>query len=146
MKPRTAHLLLGLSAVLLAVALPLASHWARRPPADRCALDGAAIDPAYRVRVVDGAGRAHCFCCTRCAELWLERHRDAPQAVYVTDEASGEELRAERAYFVRSRVVTQPATLNRIHAFRDRADAERHADRFRGAVLADSERPFQSAR
>jgi hypothetical protein len=143
---RTTHLLLGLSGLLLALALPLAGHWLRQQPAGGCALDGARIDAAYRVRIVNGAGRDHCFCCIRCAELWLERHRHGPQAVYVIDEASGEEMRAEGAYFVRSRVVTQPATLNRVHAFRDRADAERHADRFRGAVLADAERPFQSAR
>ena len=50
------------------------------------------------------------------------------------------------AFAVRRPVKAQPATLNRIHAFGAKADAERHADRFRGAVLAGSERPFQNER
>jgi nitrous oxide reductase accessory protein NosL len=43
---------------------------------------------------------------------------------------------------VRSSVVTTPATANRVHAFRSRADAEKHADKHGGTVLSEAEMPF----
>jgi hypothetical protein len=137
-KPPWATLLVGLVVV---AGLPLAGHWARRHRAEGCALDGAAVNPAYRVEVVDASGHPHAFCCLRCAQIWLEDKPD-PRAVTVTDEASGEPIDAAAAWFVRSSVVTMPTTGNRVHAFRTRADAERHADQFWGVVLSGSERPF----
>jgi len=66
-----------------------------------------------------------------------------PRSVRVTDEASGKLIDAGDAHYVRSSVVTNPATGNRVHAFRNRADAEKHADIHGGTVLSESERPFQ---
>lgn len=128
--------------LLLLGALPVVRHWAWRPPPGRCALDGVAIEPLYRVRVQDARGRDHEFCCVRCAELWLGRGREPPRAVFVTDEASGREVDAAAAHFVRSGVVTTPTTGNRVHAFATSADAARHAEVARGRVLRESERPF----
>jgi NosL protein len=131
--------------VILAVAvtLPLAAHWLRGPPPPGCALDGAPIDPAYWVTVVDDRGEAHAFCCIRCAQLWLAARGAPPRSVAVADEAGSGEIDAASAYFVRSSVVTTPAVGNRIHAFRDRADAERHAEEHGGTVLTGAERPFR---
>ena len=73
--------------------------------------------------------------------LWIERHKpERPRAVHVTDEASGEMFDADQAIYVRSFVVTTPITQNRIHVFRNSADAEKHAEKFGGIV--ESENPF----
>lgn len=124
------------------VGLAVVGSLSRRRAAGRCALDGAEIDPLYRVRIEDEHGGSHPFCCIRCAELWLAAHRGKPRNVYVTDETSGQEIEASRASYVRSSVVTRAATGNRVHAFRDAADAERHAASARGRVLTGADRPF----
>ncbi len=142
---RRSEWVIGLAGLLVLAALPVIGNRVRRPAGDRCALDGVRIDPLYRARVRDHEGRDHAFCCVRCAELWLSRQRPGPQAVYVTDEASGREVEATSAHFVRSTVVTVPTTGNRVHAFADRADAERHAETARGRVLVGPERPFAAA-
>ncbi len=133
--------IVGLAVLAAAVALPLAAHWMRGALPPGCALDGAPINPAYRVTVVDAGGEGHAFCCLRCAQLWLAG-RPEPRSVTVTDEAGGGELDAAAAYYVRSQVVTTPAVGNRIHVFRSLADAEKHADEHGGKVLTGSERPF----
>jgi hypothetical protein len=143
MKGARSWALLLLAGALLVVGLPLAGKWARRHDGPRCELDGLKIEPLYRVRVVDAGGADHLFCCVRCARRWAERQADSPRAVYVTDEAGGREVEAGAAYFVQSLVVTNPVTGNRVHAFRDRADADAHARAFRGAVLTGEERPFR---
>jgi hypothetical protein len=129
-------------ALAVVVGLPLAGHWARRPADPGCALDGAPVDPAYRVEVVDEQGQTHAFCCLTCARIWLHRHGTPPRAVTVTDESTGRPLDAADAHYVRSAVVTTPATGNRIHVFASRADAQRHADSFGGTVLEGSDRPL----
>src|SRR5205085_4492845 len=124
------------------VALPLAGHWARRHTKQGCALDGEKVQPIYQVELVDDQERRHQFCCLRCAEIWLRRQRVAPRAILVTDEASGQAIDSAAACYVRSSVVTTPTTGNRIHVFARRADAEKHAAAFAGAVLSEVERPF----
>jgi hypothetical protein len=115
----------------------------RRIGPDRCALDGAAIEPIYLVRIRERDGRSELFCCVTCAELWIARS-GKPSEVLVTDEISGCELRSALAWFVRSSVVTTQATQNRIHAFQNRDDAEKHAERARGRILIGRDRPFQN--
>jgi hypothetical protein len=139
MMARRSLLLVGL---LLVVGLPLAGRWARGRAEPRCALDGLAIEPLYRVRVVDPSGAAHEFCCVGCASRWIARQADRPAAVYVTDEATGAEIDAGSAHFVHSTVVTNPVTGNRTHVFRSRADAEEHARQYSGWMLTGAERPF----
>jgi hypothetical protein len=41
-------------------------------------------------------------------------------------------------------VVTQQTTGNRVHVFRHRIDAEKHAALFGGILLPESERPFRA--
>lgn len=128
--------------VLIVVGLPLAGKWLRSGQGPRCALDGVPVQPLYRVRVVDGRGAEHVFCCIDCARRWLEQEPPGRHTVWVVDETSGEEIDADSAWFVRSHVVTTPATRNRVHAFRSRADATRHAKAARGRLLTGDDRPF----
>jgi hypothetical protein len=126
---------------VLVLAAPLAGRWWRDREGSRCAWDGLPIQALYRVRAVDEAQLSRTFCCVRCAEFWCAEHGAAP-AVYVTDEASGTEIDAAAAWFVQSTVPTNPITRNSIHAFRERADAQQHAETFGGRLLTDDERPF----
>jgi hypothetical protein len=142
---RSSRWLLVAAGLLVIVGLPLAGKWARRRPAHPCALDGAAIDPLYRVHIVDAQGHDQEFCCIHCASAWLSQRTAAPRAVFVTDEVSGQEIDAASAWFVRSLVVTVAHTGNRIHAFRDQADAVRHADSAHGQILPEAEKPFGQA-
>jgi hypothetical protein len=134
----------SLVGLLVVVGLPVVGNWARHRAAGSCALDGMAIDPAYRVGVVDARGRPHAFCCLRCAQLWKERASAEPRSITVTDEVSGQGIDAAAAWYVRSSVVTNPTTQNRIHVFRTREDAEKHAATFGGFVLPESKNPFWS--
>lgn len=140
MKWTRSQWLLLFASLAMVVGLPLAGKWVRRHSPPRCDLDGLVIDPLYRVRVVDGSGTEHGFCCIGCASLWLNKRTDRPRAVYVIDEASGEEIDAGSAYLVHSSVVTNPVTGNVVHAFRDRTAAEEHARVFDGWMLTDDER------
>jgi hypothetical protein len=128
--------------VVLAVVVPLVGRWARRAGPPRCAFDGLPIEPLYEVRVTGPAGEVLRFCCVRCARSWLDRGDEAARTVHVTDEASGALVSSETAYFVESRVVTNPVTENRVHAFREQADAEEHVRAFAGRMLRGAERPF----
>jgi hypothetical protein len=128
--------------LVVVVGLPLLGHWCRRSAEPVCALDGVKIEPAYRVEAIDGSGGVHAFCCPQCARIWLSRQPDALYTVRVTDEVSGEWIDSSQAWYVRSSVVTSPAAGNRVHVFRTREDAERHARIYGGTVLSDSERPF----
>jgi hypothetical protein len=142
---RTSSWIIGLAGALLVAALPVAGNWVRRHADTRCALDGAKIDPSFEVRILDSRGQNHQFCCVHCAQWWLGHEREKPAAIFVRDESTGAELNASSAHFVRSLVTTKAATGNRVHVFRDIADAERHAELFRGTLLRDSARPFHLA-
>jgi hypothetical protein len=134
--------LAGFVASVAMLSVELAGNGAFSSGDARCELDGLKIEPLYRVRVVDGAGVSHVFCGVRCARRWIDRQGDRPRAVYVTDEASGEEIEAAAAHFVQSGVSTNPITGNHVHAFRDRQRAEEHARAFRGLLLTGADRPF----
>jgi len=114
----------------------------RRGASRGCALDGAPINPLLRVRAVDRVGQSFEFCCIRCAEIWLRSQHEAPRQVFVTDEVSGLEIDAGKAYFVRSQVATNAATGNRVHTFEREEDAERHANAYGGSILPMAEHPF----
>jgi len=132
----------ALAGLVVVAAVALGARWARPGSKESCALDGLKVEPAYRVEVIDERGESHAFCCPACARLWLEGRRAPPRAVRVTDEATGEQIDAASACYVRSTVVTAPGTENRVHVFRDRADAERHAGAFGGLVLPGAAAPF----
>ncbi|MGE0606043.1 MAG: hypothetical protein AB7O62_02880 [Pirellulales bacterium] len=127
--------------LLIVVGVPLLGHLARESQSARCAFDGQPIVPIYRVRVERLADDKFSFCCLECARRWLEGHAGNPR-VLVTDETSGREIPASEAIFVRSQVVTTSATGNRVHAFANQADAQRHAESSNGQILIGARRPF----
>ncbi len=137
---------LVLATLAIALGLPLLGWWAHRDSSPRCERDGLAVVPQYRVRIVDAAGDVHFFCGIACAERWLDGERPDVREVYVTDETSGDEIDAGHAWFVRSSVLTNAVTRNRIHAFERREDAAQHADAFAGEILQGSLRPLQYPR
>ncbi len=134
-----------LVAAALLVALPVIGARVRQHGGPTCALDGLPVAGAGRVRVEEADGSSQLFCCVRCAELWLAHRGGRPRGVFVTDEASGQEIKAHDAVFVRSWVLTSAATGDRMHAFRGRADAESHARQCHGTILEGVERPFHAA-
>jgi hypothetical protein len=141
---RSRWLTAGLAGLLLAVGLPLLGHWARQEAsAPHCALDGRKISRTFRVRIVQQDGQSLEFCCIQCAQTWLTRRPATPKAILVTDEASGEEIDARTAYFVRN-MVQDKVTGNRIHVFRTAEEAARNATTFRGKVLSGQEIPLSN--
>lgn len=136
---------LYLVGLALAAALPaFASRLVPAPGAhDRCAQDLSPFHGAPSAEVLDATGDGHLFCSIECAEAWLARANGAPAAVRVREAESGEMLDASRATFVRSRAGATRASGVAVHAFRDPADAERHAQAFRGTLLDGSSRPFR---
>jgi hypothetical protein len=129
-----------LAALVLLGALPFVGRALGTPPGSRCARDGVALAGSPVVTFVERDGSEISFCCVSCAEAW---HPVGPGgAVRVTDEASGRVIDARNAWFVRSLVVAQPATRDRVHAFATRAEAERHARAYRGRILSGKQRPF----
>lgn len=134
---------IGLAVV---VGLPLLGTWLRRQSSEGCALDGVRIDPRYEVRIADARGGKHRFCCLQCAVWWQQRQEEKPRQVLVTDEASGQLLDVESAVFVRSGVITNATTGNRVHVFQNLRDAEHHAEVSRGTILSGAARPFADAK
>ena len=124
----------------IVVGLPFAAHYGRPGRQDRCYFNGNRIEPDYKVRVVDAKDMDYTFCCILCAEQWLGRDSAVGHQIYVTDESSGREIEAAKAVFVRSSVVTNHVTGNRIHAFASPLDATRHAGG-RGTIRSANSHP-----
>jgi hypothetical protein len=121
-------------AALLALALP-SRIGVRVAATERCALDGAAIEPIRRVDLMQELAVRASFCSIACAREWPER--PAGSFWQVRDEISGRPIDAERATFVLSRVVSVPARGERLHVFRNVADATAHCEQFGGTVVVD---------
>ncbi|MCK6461147.1 MAG: nitrous oxide reductase accessory protein NosL [Planctomycetes bacterium] len=131
-------------ALLAIAALPLLAERLRGHP-ERCEMDGVAIDRAFRVRVAEEGGATHGFCGVTCAASWIARRGIAPAAVLVTDGASGREIDAGTAWFVRTLGNVSDGAPDPIRVFARREAAERHASVHGGHVLKGSERPFAGA-
>jgi hypothetical protein len=110
-----------------------------RANAPRCELDGVDVERAYRARVVTADGDEHVFCGVSCARLWLARTGTGASRVLVTDSATGTEIDAASAWFVRTVAGDGP---DEIRVFAHAKDAERHVDTYRGEILSGPERPF----
>jgi hypothetical protein len=134
----------GFVGLVVVASLPFIGHLIRGDRGNRCDWDGLAIEPIYQVRFVEQLGDSYHFCCLQCAERWWERRGTSSVQVFVTDEKSGQELRASEAYYVRSVISTNDVTGNRQHVFRDEADAVKHAQAARGRQLLGDERPFSN--
>ncbi len=121
--------------LVLSVAVALASVIFKDRSAYRCSYDGNPITPVYEVDIRLRDGGLLRFCSVSCAIAWLREGGEGVEAVVVTDEVSGERLDPAIAYFVESDVVTDRATGNRIHVFRERSTAVAHARRHSGRLL-----------
>jgi hypothetical protein len=142
MSPSSSARIVRAIGLAVVIGLPLLGTWLRRQSDGGCALDGVRVDPRYAVRIVDAQGEQHPFCCLQCAVLRQQRQDVKPRQVLVTDEASGQLFEGASAYFVRSGVVTNAITGNRVHVFRNRQDAMRHVELSRGLILSGNARPF----
>ncbi len=131
----------ALTALLAIGALPLLAD-ALRSRGERCTLDGVEVRAAFRARIITRDGDGHSFCGVRCARAWLQRSGVEPQAVRVTDCATGRELDAQDAWFVLSLSVWGEGAPDFIRVFAAEDDAQRHAEAHGGEVLADGKRPF----
>lgn len=136
--------LIGLAGLLAVALLPFVGHYLRGTREDRCNWDGLRLEPVYEVRIIEPSSPPLQFCCVSCAELWIERNNRRSGRILVTDEISGGRLEAASAHYVRSAVVTNEITGNRLHVFRSAVDAKAHADSAMGRILAGSERPFKN--
>lgn len=135
--------MIGLAGLLVAASLPFVGAHLRGARENRCNWDGLQIEPVYKVLIVEPASPPLQFCCVSCAERWLERVSIPSGRILVTDEVSRGRLEAANAHYVRSAVVTNVTTGNRIHVFRSAVDAKAHADSAMGRILAGSELPFK---
>jgi hypothetical protein len=143
MKRRVVVTILFVAGVAAAGSAPAIARAIRGDARDRCALDGAAIDPLARVRVLDERSTPHGFCCVHCAERWIEKSGGKVGEILVTDETSGSEVTARAAWFVWSRAAGVTGSASRVHVFANEQDARRHAAAFAGTVLTGDERPFR---
>jgi len=102
---------------------------------DVCALDAIKIEPIYQVDITPADGKTLKFCCIGCARKWLAGNKGKVEYITVTDEVTGKRIDSSIAYFVESSIVTNQSTGNRIHAFSEKADAEKHAKEFGGTII-----------
>jgi hypothetical protein len=109
---------------------------------DACPTDGAAVDPAFRVRVIDGEGAARAFCGVRCAAAWLARHPTAARRVLVTDCATGREIDGGAAFYVKTFGPVPEGAPDGIRVFEAEQAALEHARAHGGKVLDGAMRPF----
>lgn len=110
-------------------------------PSLRCSLDGSRIQPLYEVIIIQKDNSSRKFSCVISAQIWFRINNVLVSSVMVTDEVTGQKIRAERAYYVVSEVITTPHTGNRIHVFAQRSKAEVHARQFKGKLVKN---PFQA--
>ena len=109
--------------LLAAVVLGLVAGRMDRPGGDRCDRCGAPSATIGRVRFELPGGEVRVFCSIPCARA---APRPPGTRVLVTDEATGDEVDADAAFYVESPVVSVAHNRTRIHAFASPADARAH--------------------
>ncbi len=112
----------------------------RKPIEERCDYDGVKIEPLYAVYFTLQDGSEKKFCSIVCAFMSFSELKKKVKEVMVVDEISGKKISDSQAFFVESEVVTVLHNKNRIHAFGNREDAEKHLKRFNGRW---NENPFR---
>lgn len=129
----------GCLALLAIAALPLVAE-RLRAPVERCAMDGVALAPSFRVRVVLPDGKTDAFCGVTCAQAWVQCRGVAPREILVT--AGGREIDAGAAWFVRTVANRSDGAPDGLRVFAGRDDALRHVAAYGGTVLIGADRPF----
>ena len=110
-------------------------------PPLRCSLDGSQIQPLYEVSIIQKDKVSRQFSCVISTQIWLRENGEQVSSILVTDEVTGEKIRAEHAFYVASEVITTPHTGNKIHVFAKRSTARLHARQFKGKLVKN---PFQT--
>lgn len=130
-----------LGSVLTLVVALASAQWGGFKGHETCAMDGQELSPGLRVDFVMADGTRPAFCSIQCALNWLARQPGThPKEAVVRDALTGDPLDSYTAYFVRSKIVTNRANGNDIHAFQYRTDAAEHIRRFGGQEMDD---PFE---
>jgi len=129
-----------LSIIFLIISLTFGCSRERKPIDDRCDYDGVKIEPLYGVYFILQDGTEKKFCSIVCASMSFLELKKKVKEVLVVDEVSGKKISASQAFFVGSEVVTVPHNKNRIHVFKNREDAMRHLEKFKGSWVQN---PFQ---
>ena len=106
----------------------------------RCSLDGSRVEPLYEVTVIAKDKISFSFSCILSAQIWLSENSEPVSSIWVTDEMTGEKIRAELGYYVESNVITTPHTGNRIHVFAGEKVAKLHARQYDGKFVKN---PFR---
>ncbi|GAB6061821.1 hypothetical protein JCM30394_05500 [Deferrisoma palaeochoriense] len=114
---------------LAAVAFGFGSGLQDRPDGPRCMRCGAASNTIGRVQFLLPDGTRQVFCSIPCA---LAVPLPAGARVRVTDEATGDEVDADAAFFVESEAVSVAHNRTRIHAFARTTDASAHVRAHQG--------------
>jgi hypothetical protein len=129
--PLTYVILMGLVALA-------SSLWRSYGASETCEMDGQELTPALRVDLTMADGTSHAFCTIVCAQRWLANQPNTtPKLATVRDAITGEPVDAYTAFFVQSKLVTNRANANNIHAFRDRKEAMEHIEHFGGHEIPD---------
>jgi hypothetical protein len=123
-------LLLGTSSLLI-------YRYAGRTTEHRCAYDGLEIDPRYEVRFALENGNFVRLSSINTAIQAFDQYENDVREILVTDEDSGRQIEAEKAYFVESRLISIPHARNRIHAFASIEAARSHRDEFSGHLITN---------
>jgi hypothetical protein len=126
------------AAVLLlaaALAAALSQLWLDARQLERCAFDGARIQPAFAVDWQGDAERLR-FCTIECAARWrrLRPPHEGPEHFVVRDEATSEPVAAELAFFVRTPGQPAGRSHNFTRAFRRWQDALECRDALHGQI------------
>lgn len=143
MSTRTIRTLAFAAGIAAVAALPLAARALREGGEPRCAYDGVALAPGATVEITAADATERLFCCVDCAQTWLARSGVTPTAILVTDESTGRRIAAGEAWFVRSRVPSNPVTGSRVHTFADENDALGHQGAYGGVFLRGDDRPLR---
>ncbi len=106
----------------------------------RCSLDGSQIQPLYEVVIIHKDKSNRKFSCVVSAQIWFRGNSERVSSILVTDEVSGEKIKADHAFYVESEVVTTPHTRNKIHVFGQETAAKLHARKFKGKLVKN---PFR---
>lgn len=110
-------------------------------PSLRCSLDGSQIQSLYEVIIIQKDKSSRKFSCVISAQIWFRINSERVSSILVTDELTGEKIKAEHVFYVVSEVITTPHTGNKIHVFAKRSTARLHARQFKGELVKN---PFQA--
>lgn len=128
---------MALFIIFVIIFLALGCKGERKSIEGRCDYDGARIDPLYAVYFYPQDGSEKKFCSIVCALQALTQYKEQVESVLVTDETTGQKVKAEKAFFVESRVISVPHVKNNVHVFASEEASLRHRNQYQGKSIAN---------